>query len=112
MGFAESSDRATRPSSTDQSETPPAHPFQGASDQEMKIAATADLHFSPANQAALRDQLSNVRDQADVLVLPGISPTTVNLRRWNHSSMFLSACEYPPSLSWATTILRAGKNKS
>src|SRR5215470_9199286 len=37
----------------------------------MRIAATADLHFSPANQAALRDQLSNVRDQADVLVLAG-----------------------------------------
>src|SRR6266581_8288394 len=37
----------------------------------MRIAATADLHFSPANQAALRDQLRNVRDQADVLVLAG-----------------------------------------
>src|SRR5580765_7223193 len=37
----------------------------------MRVAATADLHFSPANQAALRDQLSNVRDQADVLVLAG-----------------------------------------
>src|SRR5437660_11218038 len=37
----------------------------------MRIAATADLHFSPANQASLRDQLSNVRDQADVLVLAG-----------------------------------------
>src|SRR6201984_2398149 len=37
----------------------------------MKIAATADLHFSPANTAALRDQLSKVRDEADVLLLAG-----------------------------------------
>jgi len=37
----------------------------------MRVAATADLHFSPANQAALRDELSKVRDEADVLVLAG-----------------------------------------
>jgi Icc-related predicted phosphoesterase len=37
----------------------------------MRIAATADLHFSPANQAALRDQLDKVRDEADVLILAG-----------------------------------------
>src|SRR4029077_15245381 len=37
----------------------------------MRIAATADLHFSPANQAVLRDQLNKVRDEADVLVLAG-----------------------------------------
>src|SRR5258707_4905641 len=37
----------------------------------MRIAATADLHFSPANQAALRNQLSKARDEADVLVLAG-----------------------------------------
>src|SRR5579864_6985700 len=37
----------------------------------MRLAATADLHFSPSNQAALREQLSNVRDDADVLVLAG-----------------------------------------
>ena len=37
----------------------------------MRIAATADLHFSPANQVALRDQLCRVRDEADVLVLAG-----------------------------------------
>lgn len=37
----------------------------------MRIAATADLHFSPANQVALRDQLSKARDEADVLVLAG-----------------------------------------
>src|SRR5215469_4037728 len=37
----------------------------------MKIAATADLHFSPANQAAVRDQLSKARDVADVLLLAG-----------------------------------------
>src|SRR6201997_5214407 len=37
----------------------------------MRIAATADLHFAPANQVALRDQLSKVRDEADVLLLAG-----------------------------------------
>jgi Icc-related predicted phosphoesterase len=37
----------------------------------MRIAATADLHFSPANQTALRDELNKVRDDADVLVLAG-----------------------------------------
>lgn len=37
----------------------------------MKIAATADLHFSAQNQAALREQLRKARDEADVLVLAG-----------------------------------------
>ena len=37
----------------------------------MRIAATADLHFVPASQAILRDQLSKARDEADVLVLAG-----------------------------------------
>jgi Icc-related predicted phosphoesterase len=37
----------------------------------MRIAATADLHFTPANQGGLRDQLSRVRDEADVLVIAG-----------------------------------------
>src|SRR6266436_7734915 len=37
----------------------------------MRIAATADLHFSPANLAALGDQLSKARDEADVLLLAG-----------------------------------------
>lgn len=37
----------------------------------MRIAATADLHFSASRQAALHDQFSHVRDEADVLVLAG-----------------------------------------
>src|SRR5215467_2522111 len=37
----------------------------------MRIAATADLHFSPQRHSALRDQLNQVRDEADVLVLAG-----------------------------------------
>src|SRR5436305_8607737 len=37
----------------------------------MKIAATADLHFSPSRQNVLHDQLSHVRDEADVLILAG-----------------------------------------
>jgi Icc-related predicted phosphoesterase len=37
----------------------------------MRIAATADLHFTPQRYAALRDQLDKVRDEADVLVVAG-----------------------------------------
>jgi Icc-related predicted phosphoesterase len=37
----------------------------------MRIAATADLHFVPSNQTVLRDHLSKVRDESDVLVIAG-----------------------------------------
>lgn len=37
----------------------------------MRIAATADLHFTPQRYNALRDQLNRVRDEADVLVVAG-----------------------------------------
>lgn len=37
----------------------------------MRIAATADLHFSPQSYAKLQDQFERVRDDADVLVLAG-----------------------------------------
>jgi len=37
----------------------------------MRIAATADLHFSASRHSALHSQLSRVRDDADVLVLAG-----------------------------------------
>src|SRR5437764_13226286 len=37
----------------------------------MRVAATADLHFTPARFSALHDQLNRVRDEADVLVLAG-----------------------------------------
>src|SRR6202046_2076901 len=37
----------------------------------MRIAATADLHFTPQRYGALRDQLNRVRDEADVLVVAG-----------------------------------------
>jgi len=37
----------------------------------MRIAATADLHFTPARFSALHDQLYRVRDEADVFVLAG-----------------------------------------
>src|SRR5215475_6249187 len=37
----------------------------------MRIAATADLHFTAQRYTVLRDQLSRVRDDADVLVLAG-----------------------------------------
>src|ERR1700681_3799662 len=37
----------------------------------MRIAATADLHFSPERYAKLKDQLDRVRDEADIFVLAG-----------------------------------------
>lgn len=37
----------------------------------MRIAATADLHFTAQRYTALRDELSKVRDEADLLVLAG-----------------------------------------
>ena len=37
----------------------------------MRIAATADLHFTPQRYGALRDQLNRVRDDADVFVIAG-----------------------------------------
>lgn len=37
----------------------------------MRIAATADLHFSPQSYDRIREQMNRVRDDADVLVLAG-----------------------------------------
>jgi len=37
----------------------------------MRIAATADLHFTPQMYDKIRDQMNRVRDEADVLVLAG-----------------------------------------
>jgi uncharacterized protein len=37
----------------------------------MRIAATADLHFTPERYSALCDQLDRVRDQADTLIVAG-----------------------------------------
>jgi uncharacterized protein len=37
----------------------------------MRIAATADLHFTPQRYGALRDQLNRIRDEADVFVIAG-----------------------------------------
>src|SRR5947207_8038438 len=37
----------------------------------MRIAATADLHCTAQRYSALRDQLNQVRDEADLLVLAG-----------------------------------------
>jgi Icc-related predicted phosphoesterase len=37
----------------------------------MRIAATADLHFSAQSYARLRDQFERVRNEADVLVVAG-----------------------------------------
>src|SRR5258707_5561178 len=37
----------------------------------MRIAATADIHFTPQNYDRIRDPLAKVRDEADVLVIAG-----------------------------------------
>lgn len=37
----------------------------------MRIAASADLHFTPQSYARLQDQFERVRDEADLLVLAG-----------------------------------------
>jgi Icc-related predicted phosphoesterase len=37
----------------------------------MRIAATADLHFTPASHSVLLDQLGKARDEADVLIIAG-----------------------------------------
>src|SRR5215468_6351107 len=37
----------------------------------MRIAAVADLHYSPQSYDKIREQMHEVRDSADVLVLAG-----------------------------------------
>jgi len=37
----------------------------------MRIAATADIHFSPQSYDRIREPLSHVREEADVLVIAG-----------------------------------------
>lgn len=37
----------------------------------MRIAATADLHFSPQSYDKIREPLSRVREEADVLIIAG-----------------------------------------
>jgi Icc-related predicted phosphoesterase len=37
----------------------------------MRIAATADIHFSPQRYDPIREQMNRVRDEADILILAG-----------------------------------------
>ena len=37
----------------------------------MRIAATADLHFTPQSYRVLQEQFAKVRDEADLLILAG-----------------------------------------
>ncbi len=37
----------------------------------MRIAATADLHFTPQSYDRIREQMGRVRDEADLLILAG-----------------------------------------
>src|ERR1700756_1813239 len=52
------------------SQSPSGKPFC-EKQEPMRIAATADLHFTPSRQNYLHDQLSRVREEADILVLAG-----------------------------------------
>ena len=38
---------------------------------DMRLAATADLHFAPESATILREQLAQVRDEADLLIVAG-----------------------------------------
>src|SRR6516162_5700313 len=40
-------------------------------EEGVRIAASADLHFTPQSYARLKDQFERVREEADVLVLAG-----------------------------------------
>src|SRR5215471_310331 len=44
---------------------------QGQEEERVRIAASADLHFTPQSYAKLKDQFERVREEADVLVLAG-----------------------------------------
>src|SRR5262247_3649414 len=46
-------------------------PTAGRSTTTMRIAATADLHFTPERYASIEPQMRKVRDEADVLVVAG-----------------------------------------
>src|SRR5882724_7973872 len=60
---------AKRASSESRSE--PKTKMASGEETGMRVAASADLHFSPQNYAKLKDQFERVRDDADVLVLAG-----------------------------------------
>jgi 3',5'-cyclic AMP phosphodiesterase CpdA len=50
----------------------------------MRIAATADLHYSAQTMGILKEQLGRVRDEADVLVVAGdLTNFAADLKRWS-----------------------------
>ena len=54
----------------------------------MRIAATADIHFSPESYDRIREPLSHVRDEADVLIIAG---DLTNLGKPEEMSSLLNA---------------------
>jgi uncharacterized protein len=54
----------------------------------MRIAATADLHFTPQNYDRIREQMNRVRDDADIMVLAG---DLTNYGRPNEMESLLNA---------------------
>jgi len=82
--------------------------FSSEEAQQMRIAATADLHFVPSSPAILHDQLSKVREEADVLVLAGTSRIRICQPKWDRCSMPSFEYGCPQWLSWEITITRAG----
>ena len=49
----------------------------------MRIAAVADLHFTPQIHDRVREQMNRVRDEADLLVLAGDLTNFGRPARWS-----------------------------
>jgi uncharacterized protein len=54
----------------------------------MRIAATADLHFTPQRYDAIREPMSRLKDEADVLIIAG---DLTNFGKPEEMSSFLTA---------------------
>ena len=57
----------------------------------MRIAATADLHFTPQIYDRIREQMNRVREDADVLALAG------DLTNYGRPAEMESACSCRPA---------------
>ncbi len=78
----------------------------------MRIAATADLHFTPQSYDRIREPLSEVRDEADLLVIAG-DLTNYGKPEEMHSLLNgLVRLRIPLWRCWATTIMKAARKPS
>src|SRR5258708_27802773 len=56
--------------------------------ERMRIAATADLHFTPQRYDSIREPMSRLKDEADVLIIAG---DLTNFGKPEEMSSFLAA---------------------